>query len=420
MASLKYLYGVSEANRYGSSIPPPATAAWPMSAPSSAYLYQPETLGNEFPVLTYFSDFLETLDEGSFFTTSLAAGITWASEELLPNSYFRAVALALNDHELPIGVQEGMLTALLQIITSDGVELATRQAWSVYLKNRVHTSYILPSSPRPDHVPIAQSDRTALKANILLFFLPVHAAPSPSSSQQPSRTLWHTTSLIVGLSLLDDLHSSVLDRSDSAKKTDVLPGIIATLFPTLVTIADGMLDTSPSQPASQEIPAMLHLRQHTITLLDVSYAKLSSLDALDFSQLPALQALKLDHNELRTLPDSLGELSHLIQLSCCDNKLVSFPSTIGLLQRLKTLDAHNNSLTELPVSLWNCASLININVTSNLLASWHDPPGDNLVAPAPSGITLEIPLSSSPSRAGHIPRKPFNATYAMSIHNAPG
>lgn len=159
---------------------------------------------------------------------------------------------------------------------------------------------------------------------------------------------------------------------------------------------------------------------HTLTLLDVSYAKLSSLDAFDFSQLPALQTLKLDHNELRTLPDSLGELSHLIHLSCCDNKLVSLPSTIGLLQRLETLDAHNNSLMELPVSLWNCASLIHINVTSNLLASWHDPPGDNLVAPAPSGITLEIPLSSSPSRAGHIPRKPSNATYTMSIHNAPG
>ncbi|KAG2125244.1 hypothetical protein BD769DRAFT_1776392 [Suillus cothurnatus] len=45
-------------------------------------------------------------------------------------------------------------------------------------------------------------------------------------------------------------------------KTDVLPNIIATLFPTLVTIADGMLNTCPSQPASQEIPgfpAILHL-----------------------------------------------------------------------------------------------------------------------------------------------------------------
>ncbi|KAG2363762.1 hypothetical protein BDR07DRAFT_1182271, partial [Suillus spraguei] len=38
---------------------------------------------------------------------------------------------------------------------------------------------------------------------------------------------------------------------------DALLCIIATLFPTFVTIADDMFDTSP--PASQEIPAMLHL-----------------------------------------------------------------------------------------------------------------------------------------------------------------
>ncbi|KAG2125270.1 hypothetical protein BD769DRAFT_1669011 [Suillus cothurnatus] len=43
------------------------------------------------------------------------------------------------------------------------------------------------------------------------------------------------------------------------QKADILPNIIATLFPTLVTIADGMLNTFPSQPASQEIPVMLHL-----------------------------------------------------------------------------------------------------------------------------------------------------------------
>ncbi|OJA15194.1 hypothetical protein AZE42_11139 [Rhizopogon vesiculosus] len=54
---------------YGSTMPPPATTAWPMSVPSGTFLYQPETLGNEFSVLT---DFLETLDDGSFFTTSPA------------------------------------------------------------------------------------------------------------------------------------------------------------------------------------------------------------------------------------------------------------------------------------------------------------------------------------------------------------
>ncbi|KAG2028357.1 hypothetical protein BDR03DRAFT_1019918 [Suillus americanus] len=34
-------------------MPPPVTTAWPLSVPSSAYLYQPEMLGNEIPVLTY-------------------------------------------------------------------------------------------------------------------------------------------------------------------------------------------------------------------------------------------------------------------------------------------------------------------------------------------------------------------------------
>ncbi|KAG0699985.1 hypothetical protein DFH29DRAFT_934450 [Suillus ampliporus] len=54
---------------YSSTMPPPPTTAWSMGVPSGAFLYQPETLGNEFAVLT---DFLETLDEGSFFTTSPA------------------------------------------------------------------------------------------------------------------------------------------------------------------------------------------------------------------------------------------------------------------------------------------------------------------------------------------------------------
>lgn len=38
----------------------------------------------------------------------------------------------------------------------------------MYLKNRVYTSYFVdPTSPRPDQVPIAQSDRDALKSSIL-------------------------------------------------------------------------------------------------------------------------------------------------------------------------------------------------------------------------------------------------------------
>ncbi|KAG1798071.1 armadillo-type protein [Suillus plorans] len=176
-----------------------------------------------------------------------------------------------------IGAQEGMLTALLQIIASDGVELATRQACSVYLKNRVRTSYILPPNPRPDHVPIAQSDRTALKANILPL---LSASPSRSVTVQVAATLkdlvandfpdrWPSllddVKRLLGSGDVREVGAGVVAALECVRafrfrqKADVLPGIITTLFPTLVTIADGMLNTSPSQPASQEIPAMLHL-----------------------------------------------------------------------------------------------------------------------------------------------------------------
>ncbi|KII91932.1 hypothetical protein PLICRDRAFT_123353 [Plicaturopsis crispa FD-325 SS-3] len=56
-------YSTTHSNAYGTQSA--TSSAWPMGVPQGAYLYQPETLGNEFSVLT---DFLETLDERSFFT----------------------------------------------------------------------------------------------------------------------------------------------------------------------------------------------------------------------------------------------------------------------------------------------------------------------------------------------------------------
>ncbi|KIJ18515.1 hypothetical protein PAXINDRAFT_70600 [Paxillus involutus ATCC 200175] len=150
---------------------------------------------------------------------------------------------------------------------------------------------------------------------------------------------------------------------------------------------------------------------YALTSLDVSHAKLSSLDDFALSHLSALQHLKLDHNLFRALPDSLGDLSHLLTLSCSDNHLDALPETIGSLQRLESLDAHCNSLTQLPVSLWNCASLVMINVTSNLLETWHDPPCPSLAAPPPSGPSLGVPLNP-PGSGSHqqMPRKGSNAT----------
>ncbi|KAJ7152047.1 adenylate cyclase [Mycena filopes] len=132
-----------------------------------------------------------------------------------------------------------------------------------------------------------------------------------------------------------------------------------------------------------------------LTSLDLSNAKLSVLEDVTLAQLTSLRTLKLDRNSFHTLPESLGDLTWLESLSCADNALSDFPESVGRLQKLEVLDLHNNSLAKLPISLWNCASLSRINVTSNLLVVWHDPPpfvpdADELPA-FPAGALLPSP-----------------------------
>ncbi|KAH7924546.1 ARM repeat-containing protein [Leucogyrophana mollusca] len=175
-----------------------------------------------------------------------------------------------------IGIQEGMVTALLQIIASDSVDLATRQACSVYLKNRVHTSYIVEAAPaRPDQFPIAQSDRDALKSSILHL---VAASPSRSITLQLAATLknliihdfpekWpellNDVRKLLNSSEIREVHAGCVAALECVRafrfrqNQDMMAGVVEQLLPTLATIAAGMLNTPPSE--SQEIPTMLHL-----------------------------------------------------------------------------------------------------------------------------------------------------------------
>jgi adenylate cyclase len=122
--------------------------------------------------------------------------------------------------------------------------------------------------------------------------------------------------------------------------------------------------------------------------LDISHAKLSALDDIAIAELSALRTLRLDHNSFKSLPDSIGSLSWLETLSCSYNNLQTLPSSIGRLQKLEVLDIHNNSLVELPITLWNCASLMKINATSNLLSSaLQYPPSFNPAVHAPAPVS---------------------------------
>ncbi|KAF7427927.1 cysteinyl-tRNA synthetase [Pleurotus ostreatus] len=223
---------------------------------------------------------------------------------------------------------------------------------------------------------------------------------------------------LVGLGILDCRRNQISDLSIActlpkleklSADHNALHGFDLALGPCLTT-----LDASHNEITQLSLlhssPTLAQNPQYALISLDISHAKLSSLEDQVFLQLSSLQVLKLDYNSFRSLPETLGELSRLEILSCCDNNLDSLPQSIGKLQCLELLDAHNNSLIELPASLWNCASLTKINVTSNLLGSWHDPPPvlfslqsqSMMMSSSFSGDSLSIrgPTDRKPSTAG--------------------
>ncbi|KAF5381241.1 hypothetical protein D9757_007902 [Collybiopsis confluens] len=177
-----------------------------------------------------------------------------------------------------IGNEEGMLSGLLQIIASDTSDLATRQACSVWLKNRVSTTYALEESAepkRPDRGPIPQSDRAALKTHILPLLA---ASPSRSINLQLASALKNIIAhdfpdkwpgLIDEIKRLltsgeiREVHAGCVAALEAVRafrfrqQSETMSTLVSSLFPTLVTIATNMMKTPPSQ--SQEIPTMLHL-----------------------------------------------------------------------------------------------------------------------------------------------------------------
>jgi len=175
-----------------------------------------------------------------------------------------------------IGGQEGLVSALLQIISNNQVDLATRQACSVYLKNRVHTSYTLDiASRRPDTSVIPPSDRDALKSHILTL---LSASPSRAITVQLASTFKDVVAHDFPdrwPGLLDEV-KAMLGSGDIGRvgagcvaslecvrafryrqQPEHLSRIVEALLPTLVSIGTQMVQTPPTQ--AQEIPMMLHL-----------------------------------------------------------------------------------------------------------------------------------------------------------------
>jgi Leucine-rich repeat (LRR) protein len=78
--------------------------------------------------------------------------------------------------------------------------------------------------------------------------------------------------------------------------------------------------------------------------LDLSNNNLGAFPVTICHALTRLEKLKLNHNDLGSLPDNLGKLVQLHQLELQNNKLSTLPSTFCLLEKLRYLNLSNNQL----------------------------------------------------------------------------
>jgi len=75
---------------------------------------------------------------------------------------------------------------------------------------------------------------------------------------------------------------------------------------------------------------------------------------------------------IKSLPDSIGNLTKLTELNIHNNQLTSLPDSLGNLTNLTELNIHNNQLTSLPDSMRNLTKLQVLIISQNKLTSLSD------------------------------------------------
>ena len=76
------------------------------------------------------------------------------------------------------------------------------------------------------------------------------------------------------------------------------------------------------------------------------------------------QVLHLNHNKLKKIPESIGNLQMLQTLNLSHNSLKDLPDTLSNLSRLKTFDiTYNPKLKKLPKNLAKCHAIEKFLVT---------------------------------------------------------
>jgi len=145
---------------------------------------------------------------------------------------------------------------------------------------------------------------------------------------------------------------------------------------------------SPAEIAEERIQKALRrgetsldLRELGLTTLPESLGQLTHLRELDLFQnkltvlpewlgrLKLLEELDLAGNQLSNVPESLGQLTYLRTLSLWSNELTGLPESLGQLTQLRNLNLYHNRLVALPEPLCQLAQLYDLDLSYNRLAT---------------------------------------------------
>ncbi|MGH0173477.1 UNVERIFIED_CONTAM: hypothetical protein FKN15_065677 [Acipenser sinensis] len=155
-----------------------------------------------------------------------------------------------------------------------------------------------------------------------------------------------------------------------------------------------------------KVPANLPI---WIVQFDLSNNKLKSVEANAFQKLHSLRELKLNNNELDSIPD-LGPLSaNITLLSVSNNKIGELiPEQLNRFQSLETLDLSNNNIVELKATSFTQLQLKYLYINSNKIASLEPGCFDSLSS------SLQI-LKLNRNRISSIPPKIFKLSQLQQL-----
>jgi len=129
-----------------------------------------------------------------------------------------------------------------------------------------------------------------------------------------------------------------------------------------------------SSPSSEQaaarathVPSELTYKVSLYQSVDLSFNHITEIPVSLPLTLPHLSTLKISHNRLPLLPDSIFAFIHLKDLDVSFNQLTGLPDSLIRLTSLTRLNISNNAISTLPMGMDGLTSLEKLNLSHNRL-----------------------------------------------------